>query len=109
MSTGTEQEEAREIIDTVMADSQGPYFDRDDPRHARAVAEMSKLYRIVSAPKAAVAAPSPVAAARARIDAIYGDPAHPYHDGGHPGHPAARAAMPALFAAAYPDEPPDTP
>lgn len=100
-----EREEAQDTINAVYADPAGPYFNPNDPRHGRAVEEMSKLFQIVNTPDAAERAPNATQNARAKINAIYADPAHPYHDRAHPGYQSARTEVPKLFETAYPGEP----
>jgi hypothetical protein len=107
MTGQTEREAAQDTINAVMADPAGPYFNPRDPRHGRAVEEMSKLFKVISAPEAKTPAPTAIEAAKSKIDAVYKDPAHPYHDRGHPDHKTAQAEVPKLFETAYPNQPPE--
>ncbi len=108
MTGQTARAAAQDTINAVMADPAGPYFNPRDPRHGRAVEEMSKLFKIISAPAADNSTPTAADDAKARINAVYDDPNHPYHDSAHPDHGLARAEVPKLFETAYPNDPPKT-
>lgn len=43
---------AQRKINEMMADSKGPYFNENDPRHADSVAEVARLYRVLEGEEA---------------------------------------------------------